>query len=61
MPTGFERPCDFNHLSEIEKKDKSALKFLIDDINVVVGDQDFQYSVEIPMGTNCAPLFANLT
>jgi hypothetical protein len=36
------------------------LEFLIDNIDVVVGGQVFQQSVEIPMGTNCALLLADL-
>ena len=36
------------------------LGFLIDNIYVVFGDQVFQQSVGIPMGTNCAPLLADL-
>jgi hypothetical protein len=36
------------------------LEFLIDNMYVVGGDQVFQRSVGIPMGTICAPLLANL-
>ena len=36
------------------------LEFLIDNIFVVFGNQVFQQSVGIPMGTNCAPLLADL-
>jgi hypothetical protein len=36
------------------------LQFLIGNIYVVVGGQIFQQSVGIPMGTNCAPLLADL-
>ena len=36
------------------------LDFLVDNIYVVFGDQVFQQSVGIPMGTNCAPLLADL-
>jgi hypothetical protein len=39
---------------------KSMLGFLVDNIYVVFGDQVFQQSVGIPMGTNCAPLLADL-
>jgi hypothetical protein len=39
---------------------KSMLGFLVDNIYVVFGDRVFQQSVEIPMGTNCAPLLANV-
>jgi hypothetical protein len=28
-------------------------------LHIVIGDQVFQQSFEIPMGVNCAPLFAN--
>jgi hypothetical protein len=37
-----------------------GLGFLIDNIYVVFGDQVFQQLAGIPMGTNCAPLLANL-
>jgi hypothetical protein len=36
------------------------LGFLVDNIYVVFGDQVFQQSVGIPMGTSCAPLLADL-
>jgi hypothetical protein len=34
--------------------------FLVDNIYVVFGDKVFQQAVGIPMGTNCAPLLADL-
>jgi hypothetical protein len=36
------------------------LEFLIDNIFVVFGNEVFQQTVGIPMGTNCAPLLANM-
>jgi hypothetical protein len=39
---------------------KSMLDFLVDNIYVVFGDQVFQQSIGIPMGTNCATLLADL-
>jgi hypothetical protein len=36
------------------------LEFLIENIFEVVGGHVFQLSVGIPMGTNCAPLLADL-
>jgi hypothetical protein len=36
------------------------LGFFVDNIFVVFGDQVHQQSVGIPMGTNCAPLLADL-
>jgi hypothetical protein len=39
---------------------KCMLGFLVDNIYVVVGDQVFQQSVGIPLGTNCAPLLTEL-
>jgi hypothetical protein len=36
------------------------LSFLVDNIYVVVGDKIFQQSVGIAMGTDCAPLLADL-
>ena len=38
----------------------NMLEFLIDNIFVVFGGRVFQQTVGIPMGTNCAPLLANL-
>jgi hypothetical protein len=40
--------------------EESMLGFLVDDICVVFGDQFFQQSIGIPMGTNYAPLLADL-
>jgi hypothetical protein len=39
---------------------KGMLGFLVDNIYVVLGDRVFQQSAGIPMGTNCAPLLADL-
>jgi hypothetical protein len=36
------------------------LDFLVDNIYVVFGDQVFQQTVGIPMGTNCTPLLTDL-
>jgi hypothetical protein len=36
------------------------LEFLIDNIFVIFGECVFQQTVDIPMGTNCAPLLADL-
>ena len=38
----------------------NMLDFLIDNIFVMFGGQVFQQTVGIPMGTNCAPLLADL-
>jgi hypothetical protein len=38
----------------------NMLEFLIDNIFVIFGGRVFQQTVGIPMGTNCAPLLANL-
>ena len=38
----------------------NILKFLIDNIFVIFGRHVFQQTVGIPMGTNCAPLLADL-
>ena len=37
----------------------NMLEFLIDNIFVMFGEQIFQQTVGIPMGTNCAPLLVN--
>ena len=36
------------------------IEFLIDNIFVQFGGRDFQQTIGIPMGTNCAPLLADL-
>ena len=36
------------------------IEFLVDNIHVRFGGQLFRQMVDIPMGTNCAPLLANL-
>ena len=36
------------------------LEFLIDNIFVIFGGRFFQQTIDIPMGTNCAPVLANL-
>jgi hypothetical protein len=36
------------------------LEFLIDNICAMFGGRVFQQTVDIPMGTNCAPLLADL-
>ncbi len=38
----------------------NMLEFLIDNIFVMLGGRVFQQTVGIPMGTNCAPLLADL-
>ena len=38
----------------------TMLKFVIDNIFAMFGGRVFQQTVDIPMGTNCAPLLANL-
>jgi hypothetical protein len=38
----------------------NMLEFLIDNIYVIFGGLVFQQTVCIPMGTNCAPLLADL-
>jgi hypothetical protein len=50
-----DSPCQYS-----EADIKVILGFLIDNIYVVFCDQVFQQSIGIPMGTNCAPLLAEL-
>ena len=38
----------------------SMLEFVVDNIFVVLGGKVFQQIVDIPMGTNCAPLLADI-
>jgi hypothetical protein len=47
-------------LLSIKDSSREMLRFLIDNIFVVFGNQIFQQIVGIPMGTNCAPLLADL-
>jgi len=54
-----------NHHSDSSKKLSetdiiSMLEFLIDNILVVFGGRVFQQTIGILMGTNCAPLLADL-
>jgi hypothetical protein len=58
--TYFVRHHSDNPYKYSEADIKSMLGFLVDNIYVVFGDQVFQQSVGIPMGTNCAPLLADL-
>jgi hypothetical protein len=51
----FDSPYKY---SEADIED--ILGFLVGNVYVVVGGQGLQQSVSIPMGTNCAPLLANL-
>ena len=37
------------------------LEFLIDNIFVTFGGRVFQHTIGIPMGTNCAPLLADVS
>jgi hypothetical protein len=54
-----EYQSDSTHkYSEVENK--KMLEFPIDNIFVVVGSKDFQQSVGISMGINCAPLLEDL-
>jgi hypothetical protein len=46
--------------SPYKYSEAGMLGFLVDNIPVVFGDQVFQQSVGIPMGTNCAPLLVDL-
>ena len=48
---------DANQASDIES---DVLEFLVDNIFVVFGGKVFQQIVGIPMGTNCAPLLADI-
>ena len=43
-----------------EKELFDMLEFLIDNVYIEVGNKVFRQRVGIPMGTNCAPLIANL-
>ena len=49
-----------SHKKYTEKDVVAMLEFLIDNIFVEFGGQVFQQTIGIPMGTNCAPLLADL-
>jgi hypothetical protein len=62
---GRDRSYFVKHHSDSTKKFSETdiynmLKFLIDNIFVMFGGHVFQQKVSIPMGTNCAPLLADL-
>ena len=52
------------HTASVQKYTETdivgMLEFLIDNIFVEFGGQIFQQTIGIPMGTNCAPLLADL-
>ena len=62
---GQDRSYFVKHYSDSTKKFSETdifnmLEFLIDNIFVMFGGRVFQQTVGIPMGTNCAPLLADL-
>jgi hypothetical protein len=62
---GRDRSYFIKHHSDSTKKFSETdifnmLEFLIDNIFDMFGGRVFQQTVGIPMGTNCAPLLANL-
>jgi hypothetical protein len=62
---GKDRPYFVKHHSDSTKKFSGTdifnmLEFLIDNIFVMFGGRIFQQTVSTPMGTNCAPLLADL-
>ena len=62
---GRDRSYFVKHHSDSTKKFSETdifnmLEFLIDNIFVMFGGRVFQQTVGIPMGTNCAPLLADL-
>ena len=62
---GRDKPYFVKNHSDSKKKYSEVdiirmLEFLIDNIFVVFGGRVFQQTVGIPMGTNCAPLLADL-
>jgi len=58
--TYFSKTTQKGKVSYTEKQVCSMLDFLIDNIFVTFGGAIFQQQVGIPMGTNCAPLLADL-
>jgi hypothetical protein len=62
---GSDKYCFVKNHSKANNKYKQdeliqMLDFLIDNIFVLFGGQVFQQTIDIPMGTICALLFANL-
>ena len=58
--TYFSNKIQKGKICYSEEQVISMLEFLIDNIFVSVGGTLFQQVVGIPMGTNCAPLLADL-
>jgi hypothetical protein len=56
----FVRHHSDSPYKDSEENIKGMLGFLADNIYVVVGDQVFQQSVDIPLSTNCVPLLTEL-
>jgi hypothetical protein len=52
--------CDKFVSNQKETDIINMLKYLIDNIFVIIGGRVFQQTVGIPMGTNCAPLLTDL-
>jgi hypothetical protein len=52
--------CSYSTKKFSETDIINMLEFLIDNIFVFFGGRVFQQTVGIPMGTNCAPLVADL-
>ena len=62
---GLEETCFVKEHSDSKNKYSeddiiTMLEFLVDNIFVVFGGKVFQQTVGIPMGTNCAPLLADI-
>jgi hypothetical protein len=51
--------CD-SHTRTLKLTLRVCLALFVDNIYVVFGDKVFQESVDIPKGTNCAPLLVDL-
>jgi len=58
--TAYWSASHSTHRDIDEKELFDMLEFLIDNVYIEVGNKVFRQRVGIPMGTNCAPLIANL-
>ena len=48
------------YMSITEDQLVKQIKFLVENIYIQVGNKSFRQTIGIPMGTDCAPLLANL-
>ena len=58
--TNWSNMASSKHHSIEEARLIEQIRFLVDNIYIQVGNRTFRQTIGIPMGTDCAPLLANL-